>query len=138
MTKSYAVLGLGGFGMNVARTLAEAGMEVLAIDSNIENVNEIANDVTYAVQMDVTNEQALRSLELEKFDGAVVAIGEDLESTVMATILLKEIGVPYVVAKAEKKIHKTILEKIGADKVVQPEREMGIRLGKRLVEKGRD
>lgn len=133
MIKSYAVLGLGSFGMSVAKTFAEIGMEVLAVDKNKELVNSIASEVTYAVQLDVTNEKALKSIGLERVNGAVVAIGENLEANVMATILLKEMGVPYVVAKAETEMQKKILEKIGADKVVFPEKEMGCRLAKNIA-----
>ena len=133
MVKSYAVLGLGSFGKSVARSFMELGIEVLAVDRNKIIVNEIASEVTYAVQMDVTNEDALRSIGVEKMDGVIVAIGENLEASVMATLLVKELGVPYVVAKAETDMQKKILEKIGADKVVFPEKEMGIRLAKNIA-----
>ena len=133
MVKSYAVLGLGSFGKSVARSFMELGIEVLAVDRNKIIVNEIASEVTYAVQMDVTNEDALKSIGIEKMDGVIVAIGENLEASVMATLLVKELGVPYVVAKAETDMQKKILEKIGADKVVFPEIEMGIRLAKNIV-----
>ena len=111
----------------------ELGIEVLAVDRNKIIVNEIASEVTYAVQMDVTNEDALKSIGVEKMDGVIVAIGENLEASVMATLLVKELGVPYVVAKAETEMQKKILEKIGADKVVFPEKEMGVRLAKNIA-----
>ena len=133
MVKSYAVLGLGSFGKSVARSFMELGIEVLAVDRNKIIVNEIASEVTYAVQMDVTNEDALTSIGVEKMDGVIVAIGENLEASVMATLLVKELGVPYVVAKAETEMQKKILEKIGADKVVFPEKEMGVRLAKNIA-----
>ena len=133
MVKSYAVLGLGSFGKSVARSFMELGIEVLAVDRNKIIVNEIASEVTYAVQMDVTNEDALKSIGVEKMDGVIVAIGENLEASVMATLLVKELGVPYVVAKAETEMQKKILEKIGADKVVFPENEMGVRLAKNIA-----
>lgn len=133
MIKSYAVLGLGSFGTSVARTFMEMGMEVLAADREKDLVAAAASEVTYAVQIDVTNEMALRSIGLERVDGAVIAIGENLEASVMATILVKEIGVPYVVAKAETEMQKNILEKIGADKVVFPEKEMGARLARNMA-----
>ena len=133
MVKSYAVLGLGSFGKSVARSFMELGIEVLAVDRNKMIVNEIASEVTYAVQMDVTNEDALKSIGVEKMDGVIVAIGENLEASVMATLLVKELGVPYVVAKAETEMQKKILEKIGADKVVFPEKEMGVRLAKNIA-----
>ena len=133
MVKSYAVLGLGSLGKSVARSFMELGIEVLAVDRNKIIVNEIASEVTYAVQMDVTNEDALKSIGVEKMDGVIVAIGENLEASVMATLLVKELGVPYVVAKAETEMQKKILEKIGADKVVFPEKEMGVRLAKNIA-----
>lgn len=133
MVKSYAVLGLGSFGKSVARSFMELGIEVLAVDRNKMIVNEIASEVTYAVQMDVTNEDALKSIGIERMDGVIVAIGENLEASVMATLLVKELGVPYVVAKAETEMQKKILEKIGADKVVFPEKEMGVRLAKNIA-----
>lgn len=133
MVKSYAVLGLGSFGKSVARSFMELGIEVLAVDRNKIIVNEIASEVTYAVQMDVTNEDALKSIGVEKMDGVIVAINENLEASVMATLLVKELGVPYVVAKAETEMQKKILEKIGADKVVFPEKEMGVRLAKNIA-----
>lgn len=133
MVKSYAVLGLGSFGKSVARSFMELGIEVLAVDRNKIIVNEIASEVTYAVQMDVTNEDALKSIGVEKMDGVIVAIGENLEASVMSTLLVKELGVPYVVAKAETEMQKKILEKIGADKVVFPEKEMGVRLAKNIA-----
>ena len=133
MVKSYAVLGLGSFGKSVARSFMELGIEVLAVDRNKIIVNEIASEVTYAVQMDVTNEDALKSIGVEKMDGVIVAIGENLEASVMATLLVKELGVPYVVAKAETEMQKKILKKIGADKVVFPEKEMGVRLAKNIA-----
>lgn len=133
MVKSYAVLGLGSFGKSVARSFMELGIEVLAVDRNKIIVNEIASEVTYVVQMDVTNEDALKSIGVEKMDGVIVAIGENLEASVMATLLVKELGVPYVVAKAETEMQKKILEKIGADKVVFPEKEMGVRLAKNIA-----
>ena len=133
MRKQFAVFGLGSFGKSVARSFMELGIEVLAVDRNKIIVNEIASEVTYAVQMDVTNEDALKSIGVEKMDGVIVAIGENLEASVMATLLVKELGVPYVVAKAETEMQKKILEKIGADKVVFPEKEMGVRLAKNIA-----
>ncbi|MCD8021368.1 MAG: TrkA family potassium uptake protein [Clostridiales bacterium] len=133
MKKSYAVLGLGSFGMSVARTFSELGMEVLAVDRKKELVAAIAPEVTYAVTADVTKEEAIRSLGMENMDGVVVAIGENLEASIMATILVKGMGVPYVVAKAETEMQVKILEKIGADKVILPEKEMGIRLARNMV-----
>lgn len=131
--KQYAVLGLGVFGSTVATTLAEYGCEVLAIDKDITCVERIASEVTKAVVADVTDREELAELGLEDFDVAIVAIGNHLEEGVLATMILKEMGVPYVIAKAKNKQFMQILEKIGADKVVRAEKDMGIRTAKKLL-----
>lgn len=131
--KSYAVIGLGGFGSSVARTLAQEGMEVLVMDIHKEKINALAPEVTYALQMDVTNEIAMKNIGLEHMDAAIIAIGENLEVSVMATIICKEIGVPLVIAKAETNLQKTILDRVGADQVILPEKESGYRLAKNIV-----
>ncbi len=133
MSKSYAVLGLGSFGMSVARTFSQFGMEVLAVDNNKDLVATVAPDVTYAVEANVASEEELRSLGIEKMDGVIVAIGENMEANIMATLYAKELGVPFVVAKAESEVHAKILEKIGADRVVFPEKEIGDRLARNIV-----
>lgn len=131
--KQYVVLGLGVFGSTVATTLAEYGCEVLAIDKDITCVERIANEVTKAVVADVTDREELAELGLEDFDVAIVAIGNHLEEGVLATMILKEMGVPYVIAKAKNKQFMQILEKIGADKVIRAEKDMGIRTAKKLL-----
>ncbi len=131
--KEFAVFGLGKFGSSIALTLAEAGQEVVAIDQNEERVQAVADAVTYAATADVTDADVIENLGLRNLDCAIIAISSDMESSIMATILAKEHGVPYVVAKAENDMHKKILEKVGADKVVFPEREMGNRLARNLV-----
>lgn len=131
--KQYAVLGLGVFGSTVATTLAEYGCEVLAIDKDLTCVERIATEVTKAVVADVTNREELTELGLGDFDVAIVAIGNHLEEGVLATMILKEMGVPYVIAKAKNKQFMQILEKIGADKVVRAEKDMGIRTAKKLL-----
>lgn len=131
--KSYAVLGLGGFGTSVAKTLSEEGMEVLAVDKNPEAVRGVMSDVTCAMEVDVTNEEAIKSLGLERMDGVIIAIGENLEASVMATILVKEMGVPLVVAKAENDLHKSILQRLGANRVLFPEKEIGTSFARNLV-----
>ena len=131
--KSYAVIGLGGFGKSIARTLAQEGMEVMVIDIHKEKVNELAPEVTYAMQLDVTNETAMKNIGLESMDGVIIAVGQKLEVSAMATILCKEMGVPLVIAKAETMLQKKILERIGADQVILPEVESGFRLAKNIV-----
>lgn len=127
-----AVIGLGRFGMSVARTLSELGYEVTAIDVNERPVAEVSNFVTLAAQGDGTDEELLRSLQVEQSDVGIVAQGENLEASVLATMLLKQIGVPWVVAKAASKLHGDVLTRIGVDRVIFPERDAGVRLAHSL------
>ncbi len=131
--KNYVVFGLGKFGRSVAETFAENGKEVLAIDMDDEIVQDVSDTVTHAVQADVTDEDALRALGIGNFEVAVVAISNNLQASIMATILAKEMGVNYVVAKAQNPVHKRVLEKVGADRIVFPEREIGIRIANNLI-----
>lgn len=131
--KDFVVFGLGKFGSSVAITLARNGYDVLGIDMSEEVIQDISDKVTHAVQADVTDQDALVALGIRNFDVAIVAIGENMQASIMATILAKEIGVPYVLAKAQNDIHKRVLEKVGADKVVFPEREIGVRIANNLI-----
>ncbi|MBE6034719.1 MAG: TrkA family potassium uptake protein [Clostridiales bacterium] len=131
--KQYVIFGLGRFGKSVATALAENGCEVLVIDADENSVNEMADVVTYAVKADATETEALKNLGLGNFDVAIIAMGENLEASVMATILVKEVGVPYVLAKAQSDLHGRILKKLGADMVVFPEKETGIRIANSLL-----
>jgi len=133
--KQFAVIGLGRFGRSVALTLAKMGYDVLAVDSSEEKVNSIIEHVTHAVQADARDEQALKSLGIRNFDVAIVAIGHDIQSNILVTVLLKEMGVKKVVSKAVSELHGKVLEKVGADKVVFPERDMGVRVAHALVSK---
>lgn len=133
MRKQFVVIGLGRFGTSVAKTLTALGHEVLALDKNEHAVHEIMNDVTQAVQADGREEETLRALGVRNLDVAVVAMGDDLEANILITLMLKEMGVPYVVAKAQTAQHGKVLEKIGADKIVYPEKDMGIRLANNLI-----
>ncbi len=134
--KSYAVIGLGQFGMSVAETLAESDCDVLAIDAREENIQEIADKVTYAVRADVREPEVLRSLGVQNVDVAVIAVAENMEASIMATMQAKELGVPYVLAKAINALHGKILEKIGADRVIYPEQSMGLRVARNLMSGG--
>ena len=134
--KSYAVIGLGQFGMSVAETLAESDCDVLAIDAREENIQEIADKVTYAVRADVREPEVLRALGVQNVDVAVIAVAENMEASIMATMQAKELGVPYVLAKAKNALHGKILEKIGADRVIYPEQSMGLRVARNLMSGG--
>lgn len=133
--KQFVILGMGKFGQSLATTLTEGGHDVLVIDKNEDYIDEFANIVTQAVQADFTDKDILKTLGISNFDFGIVAVSKDLESSILATVLLKEMGVGYVIAKAQNMTHKNILEKIGADKVVFPEQEMGERLAKNLLNK---
>lgn len=133
MKKQFVVIGLGRFGRSVAQTLCSLGYDVLAIDNHEERVQKMVDCVTHAVQADATDENALKSLGVRNFDVAVVAIGQDIQASILVTLLLKELGVGYVVAKAQNELHGKVLYKIGADKVVFPERDMGSRVARHLV-----
>jgi trk system potassium uptake protein TrkA len=133
MVKQYAVIGLGRFGTSVARTLGRLGQEVLAIDTNEERLRYIADEVTHTLVADTTDIRVLNNIGIKNFDVAIVAIGENIQANIMTTLLLKEVGVPYVVAKAMNKMEGRVLEKVGADRVVFPERDMGKRIAHNLV-----
>lgn len=131
--KEFVVFGLGRFGKSVALTLADSGCEVLVVDNNEEKIHDIAESVTYAVKADVTDAETLSTLGLRNFDGAIIAIGENLEASVLVTILVKELGIPYVLAKVQTETQAKVLKKVGADMVVFPEKETGIRIANKLV-----
>jgi trk system potassium uptake protein TrkA len=122
------VIGLGRFGSAVARELERLGHQVLAIDRSEQLVNEISNDVTHALQLDAADEDALRSAGAADFATAIVAISSDAEPSIFATMVLKRLGVRNVIAKAGSQLHGEILDRVGADRVVFPERETGLRL----------
>ena len=125
MKQQVIVVGLGRFGSAVARELHVLGHEVLAVDASETIVNEIAPEVTHAVQADASDEAALRSLGAASFQIAVVAMSSSTEASIFATMALKRLGVPHVIAKASNVLHGAILERIGADRVIYPEAEAG-------------
>lgn len=133
MKKSFAVIGLGRFGGSICRTLTDEGMEVLAIDINEERVNEFAMIASHAVVGDTTDESVLKSLGIRNFDHVIVAIGDDIQSSILTTLILKELGVSRVTAKAQNDYHAKVLRKIGADIVVHPERDMGKRIAHNMA-----
>lgn len=131
--KTYIVIGMGRFGMSVATRLYELGNEVLAIDAKEENIQQISSHVTHAVVGDARDEAVLKALGVRNFDCAIVAIGGDLSASILVTLALKEMGVPAVICKASSEAYKKALEKIGADRVVIPEREMAAKLAQNLA-----
>lgn len=131
--KSYVVVGLGRFGGEVARQLCAQGCEVLAMDVNNELVQQLSSEVTHAVVADAQDKEVLKALGIRDFDCAVIAIGDNLAASVLATMNMKELGVPYVVCKAYDEVHRRVLEKLGADRVLIPEKEIGARLARSLA-----
>lgn len=131
--KQFVVIGLGRFGASVASSLAEAGYEVLGIDILDDRVRPLANVLTHVVQADATDEEVLRSLGIRNFDCCVVALSSNLQSSILVTMMAKELGVPMVVSKARDDQHGKVLAKIGADRIVFPERDMGLRLAHSLI-----
>ena len=128
MKRQVVVIGLGRFGLAVTRKLYNMGHDVLAMDKDEARVQEVMGQATHALSGDATNEHVLRELGITDYDAAVVAIGQDVMSSVMTSVLLKTIGVPYVVSRAHNELHANTLERIGVDKVVEVESEMGTRL----------
>ena len=131
--KQFAVLGLGRFGQTIVQTLSQNGYDVLCCDKNIDMVNQMQPYATRVIQADFADEDAIKSLGLNNFDVVIIATGDNLESSVMATMMAKEMGVKTVIAKAKTINQRNILKKIGADKVVLLERDMGIRLATNLI-----
>ncbi len=132
--KSFAVLGLGRFGSSVAKTIAAGDCELLAIDRDAATVQSVTKEIPNAVIADFTDEQTLKDLGIENYDVAVVAVGGDLETAILTTVLLKEQGVKTVVVKAVSERNADILYKVGADQVIRPEYEMGVRVANVLTE----
>ena len=130
--KSFIVIGLGRFGSEAARSLCRQGCEVLAMDVHSEPVQQLSDDVTQAVVGDARDKGVLSALDAKAFDCALVAIGDSLADSVLATMNLKELGVPYIICKAHDDTHAQVLKKLGADRVVIPEKENAVRLAKSL------
>lgn len=130
--KQYAVIGMGRFGESIARTLYSLGHDVLAIDDKQDNIDDIADHVTHAVRADATDEAVLSRLGLRNMDVVVVAIGA-IQQSIMICMLLSEMGVSHVVAKVQSEMHARVLSKMGVERVIFPERDMGVRLAHGLV-----
>lgn len=133
MKKEFVVIGLGRFGGSICRALAEEGMEVLAIDMDEDRVNEFSMIASHAVVGDTTDESVVKSLGIRNFDHVIVAIGDDIQSSILTTLILKELGVNKITVKAQNDYHEKVLKKIGADHVVHPERDMGRRIAHSMV-----
>ena len=131
--RQFAVIGLGRFGSAMASTLAELGQDVIGVDGDSERVRQLADIVTQAVELDATDERALRSVGIQDVDVAVVSIGENIESSLLVVMQLRELGVKAIVAKAVTPLHGRILEKLGVSRVIFPEREMAVRIAHGLV-----
>lgn len=134
-SRQYAVLGLGIFGSTVAKTLSSYNCEVIALDNDVRCVDRMADVVTQAMQCDITDIEQLKAAGIQDCDIAVVSMGSHLEESVMAIINLKELGVPYIVAKAKNKRYMQIFSELGANKVVRPEKEMGEQVAKSVLGK---
>lgn len=131
--QQFVVIGLGRFGSSLALELMDLGYEVLGIDHNEEIVNELSNRLTHAVVADTTEEEVLKSLGVRNFDCGIVAMGSDIQRSILTAILLKDLGIKTVVAKAISVLHGRALERLGVDRVIFPERDMGIRVAHQLV-----
>lgn len=131
--KQFVVFGLGRFGSAIAITLVELGHEVLGVDRDAEKVDLLKDVLTKVVKVDITDEKVLKELGVKNFDAAIVSMGTDLESSILITIMLKEIGVKHVITKANSALHGKVLEKVGSDRVVYPERDEGIRIARSLI-----
>lgn len=131
--KEFVVIGLGRFGGSIVRELIDQGADVMAIDVVPERVDEFAPIATQAVVADTTDEGALKSLGIRNFEHVIVAIGDDIQSSILTTLMLKEIGVKKITVKAQNDYHEKVLRKIGADQVVHPERDMGIRIANNIL-----
>ncbi|MGO4886890.1 potassium channel family protein [Anaerobacillus sp. MEB173] len=133
MKKQFAIIGLGRFGGSICKELYKNGHEVLAIDINEDRVNDHSNVSTHAVVADSTDERALNSLGIRNFDYVVVAIGDNIQASILTTLLLNEIGVKHVWVKAQNYYHHKVVEKIGADRIIHPEHDMGVRIAQHLA-----
>ncbi|WP_138415115.1 potassium channel family protein [Aquibacillus sediminis] len=133
MKRDFAVIGLGRFGGSICRELSEEGMNVLAIDLYEEKVNEYKNIATHAVIADTTDEKVLKELGVRNIDHVIVAIGDNIQASILTTLMLKEIGVKKITVKAQNDYHEKVLNKIGADQIVHPERDMGKRIAHSII-----
>jgi len=133
--KQFVVIGLGRFGGTVSRTLTQMGYDVMGLDRDMRKVQEYSTILPYVYQADTTDENVLKELGVQNMDHAIVAIGDDLQASILTALILKDLGVPTVTAKATSEYHRRVLERIGADHIVQPERDTGVRVAHQLTNK---
>lgn len=131
--KEFVIFGVGDFGMNVAKTLTNSGATVMVVDKDENQLEKIASEVTHSICADATNPEAMKQLGIRNYDGAVVGIGHNLETSALITMQLEEMGVPFIMVKASTDIEGRILTRLGADKVIFPDREMGIRVANDIM-----
>lgn len=133
MKREFAVIGLGRFGGSICRELSMEGMQVLAIDRDEDKVNEFKNIATHAVIADSTDEASLKELGIKNFDHVIVAIGDNIQASILTTVILTDLNIQKITVKAQNDYHEKILNKIGADHVVHPERDMGKRIAHNII-----
>lgn len=133
MKKEFAVIGLGRFGGSICNELSMEGMEVLAIDRDEEKVNEFKNIASHAVVADTTDEEVLKEIGIRNFEHVIVAIGENIQASILTTVILVDLDIKEITVKAQNENHEKILKKIGANRVVHPERDMGKRLAHSII-----
>ena len=133
MPKQFVVIGAGKFGSSVATTLRKLGYEVTVIDIDKEKVQKLSNSVAQTIHLDAMDEKALKSVGIEEADVAVVSIGKQMEASILITLMLKEMGIKKVVAKATSEAHGKVLSRIGADRIIFPEHEMGVKFANALI-----
>jgi len=135
MSRQFVIIGLGRLGTAMIGTLEHLGHDVLGIDNDEDLVQDLSGDYPNAhlIAADATDESVLRDLNVDQFDGAAVVIGENMEASILATAILKEIGVPFVVARALGRLHARVLERIGVDRIIEPEREMGAQVARTMA-----
>lgn len=131
--RQFAVIGLGRFGFSVAKTLSEKGHQVLGIDIDEDKVQDLSEIATQAICADATDEKALKAINIESVDVAIVGMGDNIEASILTTLILKELGIKEIVAKAVTEDHRKVLQRVGATKVVAPEKDMGIRVANGLI-----
>ncbi len=133
MEKTFAVIGLGMFGLKVCQVLMEKGGQVIALDNRPEQINKVRDTVTQAILLDSTDEESISEAPFENVDAAIVAIGDNIEASILTTNLLKQTGVPYIIARAVNKTHYQVLKRIGADQVINIEEDEGTRIALNLI-----